>query len=520
MRFQPGPGTEVEGVRFPAAQKKKFDYTTELVEVYEGQVLVRATLSVKREAPTGAQEIKGVLSYQACSETSCLPPESTPFAVSLSIAPPGTQVSFLNQELFLAQGPLEGREASAPGFRPDKGFWLTLLALFLAGLALNLTPCVYPLIPITVSYFGGRTGRHTGVVVVHASLYILGLSTTNAVLGLSAALSGELLGSALQNPLVLLCVALILIGLAASFFGFWEIRLPAAVTRAASRSYGGYAGSLFMGLTLGIVAAPCIGPFLLGLLTYVGQRGDPVLGFVYFFVMSLGLGLPLAALALFSGAIRKLPLSGDWMLWVRKFMGWVLVGMAAHLVGPLFQGPAVRAGLIALAALGAAVHLAWMDRSGLTRRGFTFFKRCVGIVLVIGAGLFFYHTGMEREGVSWLPYERQALDKAAASGQPVILDFYADWCGPCLAMEKDVFQDPEVVRLSRQFATLRVDLTTRQSFHQEVLTRYAIRGVPTVVFLDREGQEAKALRIEELVPKTTFLERMRRLLPSPTEANR
>jgi thiol:disulfide interchange protein DsbD len=518
MRFQDGPGTEVEGIRFPAPQRRKFDYTTELVEVYAGQVLVRATLSVKREAPTGAKEIKGEISYQACSETSCLPPETTPIRFSLSIAPPGTQVSFLNQEVFLAQGSLETGETPTQGFRTAKGFWLTLLALFLAGLALNLTPCIYPLIPVTVSYFGGRTGsRRTGVVIAHAILFILGLSMTNAVLGLSAALSGELLGSALQNPLVLLCVALILIGLAASFFGFWEIRPPAALTRAASRNYGGYAGSLFMGLTLGIVAAPCIGPFLLGLLTYVGQKGDPVLGFVYFFVMSLGLGLPLALLALFSGAIQRLPLSGDWMLWVRKFMGWVLVGMAAHLVGPLFQGPALKAGIIAVVGLGAAIHLAWVDRSGLTRQGFTFFKRCVGIVLVIGAGLFFYHTGMEREGISWLPYDRQALDKAVASGQPVILDFYADWCGPCVAMDKDVFQDPEVVRLSRQFATLRVDLTTRQSSQQEVLARYAIRGVPTVVFLDREGREAKALRIEELVPKTTFLERMKRLLPDSAE---
>jgi thiol:disulfide interchange protein DsbD len=105
----------------------------------------------------------------------------------------------------------------------------------------------------------------------------------------------------------------------------------------------------------------------------------------------------------------------------------------------------------------------------------------------------------------------------ADPGQPILLDFYADWCGPCVAMDKDVFQDPEVVRLSRQFATLRVDLTTRQSSQQEVLARYAIRGVPTVVFLDREGREAKALRVEELVPKTAFLERMKRLLPDSAE---
>jgi thioredoxin:protein disulfide reductase len=517
MRFQAGPGAAVEGFRFPTSQKKRFDFTPEPVEVYSGEVLVRAMLAVRGEAPLGSQEVQGELSYQACSDSSCLPPETTPLRVSISIVPPGTQTSSMNQEAFLAQARLESQEGSTPEFRAGKGFWLTLAALFLAGLALNLTPCIYPLIPITVSYFGGQTGRRTGVAVVHASLYILGLSMTNAGLGLSAALSGELLGSALQNPLVLLCVALILIVLAASFFGFWEIRLPQALTRAASRNYGGYAGSVFMGLTLGIVAAPCIGPFLLGLLTYVGQKGDPFLGFIYFFVMSLGLGLPLALLALFSGAIQKLPLSGDWMLWVRKFMGWVLVGMAAHLVGPLFPGPTVKAGLIAAVALGAAIHLAWMDRTGLTRRGFTLFKRWVGILLVMGAVLFFSYTGIEREGISWVPYDREALSRAVESGRPVILDFYADWCGPCVVMEKDVFKDPEVVRLSRHFAALRVDLTTRQSSHQEVLTRYGIRGVPTVVFLDREGREVKDLRIEELVDKKAFLERMNRFPPGPAE---
>jgi thioredoxin:protein disulfide reductase len=521
MRFKAGPGVTVEGLRFPAPQKRRFEYTTEPVEVYSGQVLVRGTLVVKGEASLGAQQIQGKLSYQACSENSCLPPETTPVRVSLSIVPPGTQILSMNQEVFLAQARQENLEASARGFGAGEGLWLTLAALFLAGLALNLTPCIYPLIPITVSYFGGRTGGHIGGVIFHASLYILGLATTNAALGLSAALSGELLGSALQNPLVLLLVALILIVLASSFFGLWEFRLPAALTKAASRNYGGFLGSLFMGLTLGIVAAPCIGPFLLGLLAYVGQKGDPFLGFIYFFVMSLGLGLPLALLALFSGAIRKLPLSGDWMLWVRKAMGWVLVGMAAYLLGPVFQGPAIKSGVIAMVALAAAVHLAWMDRTGLARRGFILFKRCMGIVLVIGAALFFI-GGIAIEGIHWSPYDREAIHKAAGAGRPVILDFYADWCGPCVAMDKDVFRDPEVVRLSKQFTTLRVDLTARHSSHQEVLSRYQIRGVPTVVFLDRQGLEVRDLRLEELVDRKAFLKRMKEFLPpgGPPEAKR
>jgi len=139
----------------------------------------------------------------------------------------------------------------------------------------------------------------------------------------------------LQNPLVLIIVAAILVFFATSLFGFWELRLPEGLNRMASKSYTGYFGTLFMGLTLGLVAAPCIGPFVLGLLTWVASMGSPWLGFLIFFTLSLGLGLPLFLLAIFSGKIKKLPRSGEWMLWVRKLMAWVLVGMAAHFIRPL-----------------------------------------------------------------------------------------------------------------------------------------------------------------------------------------
>ena len=211
----------------------------------------------------------------------------------------------------------------------------TLLGVFAGGLALNLTPCVYPLIPITVSYFGGRSGQGRGKLAVHGLLYLGGLSVTNSVLGLVAALTGSLMGAALQNPIVLVVVAGVLVFFATSLFGFWELQLPQSLTSAASKSYAGYFGTLFMGLTLGVVAAPCLGPFVLGLLTWVASMGSPWLGFLIFFTLSLGLGVPLFFLAMFSGSLEKLPGSGEWMLWVRKLMGWVLVGMAAYFVKPL-----------------------------------------------------------------------------------------------------------------------------------------------------------------------------------------
>ena len=145
------------------------------------------------------------------------------------------------------------------------------------------------MIPITVSYFGGRAGNKSGLVG-HGICYIGGLSLMNSLLGVAAALTGGLMGAMLQNPLVLIGIAAIMIIFATSLFGLWELRLPYWLNQAASKSYTGLFGSFFLGVTLGVVAAPCIGPFVLGLLTWVAALGDPLVGFVVFFTLSLGLG--------------------------------------------------------------------------------------------------------------------------------------------------------------------------------------------------------------------------------------
>ena len=391
----------------------------------------------------------------------------------------------------------------------------TLLGIFAGGMALNLTPCVYPLIPITVSYFGGQAakgGEKQGNLITHGLFYMMGLAVTNSVLGVVASLTGGLMGAMLQNSIVLIVVAAVLVFFATSLFGLWEMRLPSSLTQAAAKSYTGYPGSLFMGLTLGVVAAPCIGPFVLGLLTWVASMGSPWLGFLIFFTLSLGLGLPLFVLAMFSGQLEKLPRSGGWMIWVRKLMGWVLVAMAAHFIKPVLPshcGPI----LPAIVALAAGLHLGWIDKNQANFRAFPLLKGAAGVVCLALATFIITSWAMQGPGVTWKPYSDEVLKEAGKSNKPVIVDFYATWCTPCNELEEVTFHDASVVNQAESdFVMVKVDVTKGGNpVYERLLQQYEVKGVPTIVFLDNGGKENRGLRLVDFLPPDQFLGRMAEL---------
>ena len=407
-----------------------------------------------------------------------------------------------------------GLSGTAPETDTSKSFqgWAiiwTLLGIFAGGIALNLTPCVYPLIPITVSYFGGRSGQGRGKLVAHGICYIGGLAVTNSILGVVAALTGGLMGAMLQNPVVLVVIVAILLFFATSMFGLWELRMPYWLTQAASKSYGGYFGSLFMGITLGVVAAPCIGPFILGLLTWVAGTGNPWLGFLVFFTLSLGLGLPLFFLAIFSGQIEKLPRSGEWMLWVRKLMGWILVGMAAYFIRSLLPH-SVSIVVLSAVALAAGLHLGWIDRTPAAFRMFSWLKSGVGIAGLVLAVYLMGSFIMQGPGVEWRSYSDQLLSDASKNKQPVIIDFSAEWCAPCRQLDEITFHNRDVVKQAQEkFTMIKVDLTRRGNpDYERLLQQYEIKGVPTVVFIDGLGKERQDLRLVDFLPAEQFLVRM------------
>jgi thiol:disulfide interchange protein DsbD len=370
------------------------------------------------------------------------------------------------------------------------------------------------MIPITISYFTGRSidgkaGRcHT---VVNALLYVLGIAVMNSMLGVFAALSGHLLGTLLEHPATLIVVCLIMVSFALSMFGLWEFRLPAVVTGMAARNYAGYLGTILMGLTLGIVAAPCIGPFVAGVLVMVANIGDPVFGFWIFFALSMGMGLPLFVLALLSGQLTRLPKSGEWMVWVRKVMGWVMIGAAAYFVSPLMS-EAVGSGLLAAIAVAAGVHLGWIESKEARSAPFWWIKKGVGLVC-IGFATALIWSAMPSDAVRWTPFSDNALSEAKESGKPIIIDFYAEWCSPCRHLDKVTFQDRSIIdATAKDFVMIRVDLThSGDRAKEKLLGLYKIQGVPTVVFLKPGGDERTDLRVMTPVAPHEFLKRMNEL---------
>jgi thiol:disulfide interchange protein DsbD len=511
--FDEKEGITYGEVIYPEPILRKFGFSENDLSVYERKVVFGVRASLDSEFTLGATILSGRLLYQACCDQRCLPPAEISFEIPVEVVALSEPVNAINQEIFSqidfsltkAFVPEEGELGQ---FIQEKGMIVSFFFIFLGGLALNLTPCIYPLIPITVSYFGGQSQGKSGKTFVLALFYVLGIATTYSVLGVIAASTGSVLGAALQNPWVLLFVAGVLVALALSMFGLYEIRLPSFLASFGGTGKKGYGGALFMGLTVGIVAAPCIGPFVLGLLTYVAATGNPFLGFWMFFTLALGLGVPFLILATFSGSINRLPRSGVWMVWVKKIFGLILIGMAVYFLRTLISEAVYRFLLPVLALIGG-VYLGWIEKSQATTRAFRWVRNIAG-VLLIALSIWLFVPKAEAETIQWQPYSEEFLSEAYQEGKPVIIDFTADWCLPCKELDKHTFSDPEVIKLSKSFIRIKADLTrSEDSSVKNLREKFGIVGVPTVVFIDPKGEEVKELRVTGFIEAEEFLERMK-----------
>ncbi|MBT3229457.1 MAG: thioredoxin fold domain-containing protein [Candidatus Marinimicrobia bacterium] len=487
--------------------------------VYGGRITIRTTLELAQDI-TDPLQIEGEVYYQACDDAQCLIPATINFSYTLPVVDDTGQRMATHSEHFqkmVPQAAMESMSETASeedeisGLVDNYGIFLTYFIIFFGGLALNLTPCVYPLIPITISFFGGQE-TSKGRTFWMALAYVLGIAVTYSILGVVAALGGGLFGALLTNPFVLIGIAAILVGLSLSMFGVYEFRLPTGLMTAASQSKAGIFGSFFMGLTLGIVAAPCVGPFVIGLLTYVAAAQSVVLGFTMFFTLAMGLGLPYLFLAMYSSKLSSLPRSGTWMIGVRVIFGLVLIAMAIYFLMPLLGEYANL--VMSIFLIGSGVYLIMFDNSAEGNLAFNRIKQAIAIILiVIGTWMGIPEPELSGEGIVWEhPTNQVELEALLTSDAPIMIDVYADWCIPCKEMDKFTFPDREVVNLSKKFTAIKIDMTRDTGeFEKYFLKEYSIKGVPSYIFL-KNGVEHTSLRSTGYENADDFLKRMKKAL--------
>ncbi|MBI5068420.1 MAG: thioredoxin family protein [Deltaproteobacteria bacterium] len=409
-----------------------------------------------------------------------------------------------------------------------EGSALAFGAAFAGGVLTSLTPCVYPLIPITVSIFGARSARTRRQAVALSLLYVLGIAATYTALGVAAALGGKAFGTVMTNPWAVGFVALVLAAMAASMFGAFELALPASwQARLSSVGGTGYAGALGMGLVAGIIAAPCTGPVLAAALAFVAAKGSVTFGAGIMFVYALGIGLLFFLIGAFSVALPK---SGPWMETVKSFFGVALLAAAGLFAKDAFPAlravfsPAPQAVLWAAAAAALGLLLGALDLSfgGPARhrlaKGLGVALAVLAVVYAVGSGAARREALAREDGLPWIVNdEARALALARAEGKPVLVDFWADWCAACIELDHTAWADPAVREEAKKFVLLKIDNSTQVMDDARVAAavdaiheKYGIVGQPTVLFIDRQGRELPAqARVTAVVDGVEMLRRMR-----------
>ncbi|MFN3689608.1 MAG: cytochrome c biogenesis protein CcdA, partial [Fimbriimonadales bacterium] len=496
------------------------------ITIYEGRVPIKFQLKLDKTAPKGNLVVKATLRYQACDDNACYPPQRTPIDIQIPVADKEGALNPNYQKAIRESEASNGTEESASSglieysggsggmvgsleesFRTGHWVWFTLI-LFVGGLALNLTPCVLPLIPITLGFFSMQSRGQVGHRVGLSALYALSMASMYALLGTIASLAGKAFGFQFQNPWVLGVLIVLLVLFALALFGVYKFQVPPALMRFVGARQG-WVGAILMGLLAGVAAAPCIGPVIAALIPIVAALANPMVGFLCFLALGLGLGTPYFLAGLFYERVQqRIPRSGEWTILVERIFGVLLLAVALSFAGSLMSPEMHGWAWVAFLGLTALYFLVG-ERKEITQPRVVRFKQLIGVVfaaLMVNNALSMMRPKVE---IVWEPYAVQKLEQAQADGKPVIIDFTAKWCQACGELKHYTFTDPAVVRESERFVRLVVDATAEHDpAVQDALKRHAVVGLPTVIFIDSQGNERRDLRLTGFERPQPFLKRM------------
>ncbi|HET6629300.1 MAG TPA: protein-disulfide reductase DsbD [Woeseiaceae bacterium] len=501
-------------------------------EVYHEEVF--AELPVARATPE-ALDLELALSYQGCAEDGiCYPPQTRHLTVSL---PAATAVSAL--AAVDANGPPLSEQARLAEFIGHASLWAIAATFFGAGLLLAFTPCVLPMVPILSGIIAGdgdNVGPARGFTL--ALTYVAGMALVYTAAGIVAGAVGVQLQAVFNQPWVLALFAGLFVVLAAGMFGLYDLQMPSSIqsrlaTISGRQRSGTLIGAFVMGALSSLIVTACVAPPLVAALTVIGQSGDVVKGGWALFALSVGMGAPLLIVGASAG--RLLPAAGPWMVAVKHAFGFMMLGLAVWMLSRVLPGG------VTLALWGILVFMAGVWLGGLSTlpagaagprklgKGFGLLAVIYGAVLVLGAlaggnsllrplATFNVAGGpavVEEQGLAFQRIKTvtdldQALTRAAAAGQPAMLDFYADWCVSCIEMERYTFTDPRVQAALAGTLLLQADVTANDAADQALLQRFGVFGPPTIIFFGPDGVQRRAFDVVGYMDAEAFTAHVRR----------
>lgn len=432
------------------------------VKVYEGDVVIRILGHVPADAKLGSHDLVARLRLRGCSPKACFRSQEMelPFVVAAK-APFHGNVSSSENAGELKADKQTGKVviATSPGFFDllkladfgllmERGFLLTLLIVFIAGLLTSLTPCIWPILPVVLLYVGIHPHKKFIENLLLSVSLVLGIVLVYSILGVVAVAFGKNFGFLFQHRIFLALVVLFFILMSLSMFGLFEFRLPHRWQAKLHKLGGkGYRGAFLAGMGIGLMASPCSGPVLASLLGFVAIRRNYLEGFVLIFIYGLGMGLLVIALATGIGEALGRFKKGAWMLWVRRFLGLILLLPAVFYMGSLINISDLKGG---------------------------------------------YDS---RPKIEWIRNEADALKFASMTKRPIMVEFGAKWCPPCLGLERSFFARPDIVGLSYRIVPLYIDVTIENDEVKKLIEKYKVSIWPSVVFLDSAGNQYGDLKV-------------------------
>jgi len=489
--------------------------------VYHDEVVIGIQATSSEVTQHGQISLPIQLRYQACSDAQCLFPTTITVDIPIEIVGNDQTIRPINDEIFASlqfddssdSTPATGTGGKFAKALSEGKLWLAFLMAFGVGILTSLTPCVYPLIPITVSVFGANESTTRLKSFLLSVTYVAGIALMFSILGVVAAKTGAVFGQVMTNPFVIGPICAILIALGFSMLGVFELRLPYAMQNRLNNVGGaGFIGAFAMGTVAGIIAAPCTGPALAFMLAYVATTGNAFLGFWLMLIYALGMGLLFILIGTFSGTI--LPRSGTWMYVLENIFGILIITVALYflkdVIEPLRAFLRNSAGFFAIAGvlfvLGMLLSKLTQRFKGLPRpvqfrKAFGVLLAVLGLYMAVG-GLTTVTTGESH--LDWVYDEAEGLEIAQEEGKPIMLDFYAIWCAACIELDKFTYSDSEVASRLSNFVNIKLDFSRSSKEVKRLTEKYEIPGLPVVIFLDSKGKPLK--RLEGFVEPEKFLE--------------